>query len=228
MVTAAKARAARSIPCGGRCLRKLAAPRHQRSNAMDYSSRLRARHQPHHPAGAGVVVPAPHSPQVPASVVAVASAMRTAASAPKPKKTVRFSRFERVFEAHSPTDYDRSSIAPRYEALLTWRRISNMTRINSSNNNNACSVPQPSAPSLVGLPIVVVDSSVDHALAPVIGHDADLCMFPGKTGAYSSHASSLPINSSVAGMWACDNASKIATATTAAVNSHMRPVVMQR
>ncbi|KAI8051454.1 hypothetical protein BDF22DRAFT_744466 [Syncephalis plumigaleata] len=226
-----KAGSTRHLPCGGLCLRKLAASRQQRSNATNYSSRLRARHQP-----SSVMVLAP------SLVPAMAMHHRMDGSL-KPKKTVRFSRFERVFEAHSPSDYDRSSIAPRYEALLTWRRISNMTRMNS----NAYSVSQPpsNTQALVGSPIVVVDSSVDCALTSTIAHGTDLRMFSEKAHhVYPPHTTALPLNKSASNVWTCDNTSSMPTSTIAAatnisntipttpnttsavVNGHVRSVVM--
>ncbi|KAI9596437.1 hypothetical protein BDF19DRAFT_421482 [Syncephalis fuscata] len=240
MVTATRPRHINSSAiCQGSCLRKLAAPCHQRSNASHYSLRLRGRHlfgvtshQPTWPNSTSDNSSA-HNNEAVAIKPTITAAIETqiipshvSAPAParidgvlKPKKTVRFSRFERVFEAHSPSDYDRSSIAPRYEALLTWRRISNMTRI----NGGSCPTPQLISP-LVGQPIVVVDSSADIKMAPVIGHGADLHMLTEKTTVYSSHTP-LPLNEPSAAVWPYSNINVTTPTTT---TTHVRSAVMQR
>lgn len=45
----------------------------------------------------------------------------TSAENPASKKSVRFSRFEKVFYTHAPCDYDRTSL---YPSLLMLRRAS--------------------------------------------------------------------------------------------------------
>ncbi|RKP11172.1 hypothetical protein THASP1DRAFT_27007 [Thamnocephalis sphaerospora] len=86
-------------------------------------------------------------------------------AAPK-KKRVRFSRFERVFEAHSPSDYDRSSVAPRYEALLAWQRMS-------------AAVSPAVVPAAPRSASAASKGAQPAALEPLVASSA--CMLPGRS-----------------------------------------------